>query len=81
MSGTDEEVQRIEKGEGWQETDGLVDVSVKRLLNKVVPIRLPSEKWEELRREARELGVGPTTLARMWILEKLRQVATASRSS
>ena len=38
-----------------------------------IPVRLSAEKWEELRKEARELGIGPTTLARMWILERLRQ--------
>jgi len=26
-----------------------------------------------MRREARELGIGPTTLARMWLLERLHQ--------
>ncbi len=30
--------------------------------------------WEELRKEARELGLGPSTLARMWILEHLRRL-------
>jgi len=45
---------------------------VKKPLDKVIPIRLSTEKWEELRKEARELGIGPTTLARMWILESLR---------
>lgn len=67
-------VKRIEEGEAWEETDEEVEIEVKRPLDKVVPVRLPSDKWEELRREARELGVGPITLARMWILEKLRQV-------
>ncbi len=59
--------------EAWQESDEVVEVEVKRPLDKVVSVRLPSDKWEELRREALELGVGPTTLARMWVLEKLRQ--------
>jgi len=48
-------------------------VEVKKPLDKVIPVRLSAEKWEELRKEARELGIGPTTLARMWILERLRQ--------
>jgi hypothetical protein len=41
-------------------------------LDKVIPVRLPADKWEQIREEARELGIGPTTLARMWILEHLR---------
>lgn len=81
MSRIDEEVARIEEGEAWEKTDEPVKVEIRRPLDKVVPVRLPSAKWEELRREARELGVGPTTLARMWILERLRQVAPASSSA
>ncbi len=81
MPGIDKEVERIESGEAWEETDEVVEIEVKRPLDKVIPVRLPSEKWEELRREARELGVGPTTLARMWILEKLRQVVGARKSA
>ena len=81
MPEIDKEVQRIESGEAWDETDEVVELEVKRPLDKVIPVRLPSEKWEELRREARELGVGPTTLARMWILEKLRQALLARKSA
>jgi hypothetical protein len=51
----------------------VVDVTVKKPLDKVIPIRLSSEKWGQIRGEARELGIGPTTLARMWILERLRE--------
>lgn len=65
-------VERIEQGNAWEETDEVVDLKVKKPLDKVIPVRLPAEKWEELRREAKELGIGPTTLARMWILERLR---------
>jgi 2-iminoacetate synthase ThiH len=81
MSDIDEEVQKIEKGETWEETDEVVEIQVKRPLDKVIPVRLSSDKWEELRREARELGIGPTTLARMWILERLRQVVLTRKSA
>lgn len=81
MAGVDEEVQRIELGEAWKDTDEVIEVEVQRPLDKVIPVRLPSAKWEELRTEARQLGVGPTTLARMWILEKLRQVAITGKSA
>jgi len=81
MNDIEREVQRIEEGGAWEETDEVVEIEVKRPLDKVIPVRLPSEKWEELRREARELGVGPTTLARMWILERLRQVMLARKSA
>jgi hypothetical protein len=73
MADIDKEVKRIEQGNAWDESDAVVDVEVKKPLDKVIPVRLPSDKWEQIREEARELGVGPTTLARMWILERLRQ--------
>jgi hypothetical protein len=73
MADIDKEVERIEQGNAWDESDTVVDVEVKKPLDKVIPVRLPSDKWEQIREEARELGVGPTTLARMWILERLRQ--------
>jgi DNA-binding NarL/FixJ family response regulator len=71
MADIDKEVERIEQGDAWEESDEVVPVEVKRPLDKVIPVRLPSDKWEQIRQEARELGVGPTTLARMWILERL----------
>jgi hypothetical protein len=74
MADIDKTVEKIDEGDNaWEETDEVVTVEVKKTLDKVIPVRLPAEKWEEMRREARELGVGPSTLARMWILERLRQ--------
>ena len=66
-------VDKIEQGNAWEDTDEVVKLDVKKPLDKVIPIRLSSDKWEQIREEARELGVGPSTLARMWILEHLRQ--------
>ncbi|MBI2329362.1 MAG: hypothetical protein HYU85_06995 [Chloroflexi bacterium] len=73
MTDIDKAVEKIEQGDAWEETDEVVPVEVKKPLDKVIPVRLPADKWEQIRAEARELGVGPTTLARMWILERLRQ--------
>ncbi len=73
MADLDKEIERIEQGDAWDEGDEVVQVEVKKPLDKVIPVRLSGEKWEELRKEARELGIGPTTLARMWILERLRK--------
>ncbi len=73
MTDIDKAVEKIEQGDAWEETDEVVHVEVKKPLDKVIPVRLPADKWEQMREEARELGVGPTTLARMWILERLRQ--------
>jgi len=72
MANVDRVVEEIERGDAWDENDEVVRVEVSKPLNKVIPVRLPADKWEQIREEARELGVGPTTLARMWILERLR---------
>jgi 2-iminoacetate synthase ThiH len=72
MADLDKVVEDIEQGDAWNESDEVVRVEVKKPLDKVIPVRLPSDKWEQIREEARELGIGPTTLARMWILERLR---------
>jgi len=77
MADIDKEVERIEQDDAWDETDAVVHVEVKKPLDKVIPVRLSADKWEQIRQEARELGIGPTTLARMWILERLRQQVKA----
>lgn len=73
MADLDKVVEDIEQGNAWNESDEVVHVEVKKPLDRVIPVRLPADKWEQIRAEARDLGVGPTTLARMWILERLRQ--------
>lgn len=73
MADLDKKIENIEQSDAWNDTDKVVPVEVKMPLDKVIPVRLPTDKWEQIRKEARELGVGPTTLARMWILERLRQ--------
>jgi hypothetical protein len=66
-------VEKIEQGDAWKETDEVITIEAKKPLDKVIPVRLSADKWEQIRAEAKELGVGPTTLARMWILERLKQ--------
>ena len=67
----EEKITHIEQGKAWEESDEVVQVEVKRPLNKVIPVRLTADMWEQLRQEAREIGVGPTTPARMWLMERL----------
>ena len=55
-----------------------VEVEVKRPLDKIVPVRLSAGDWAELYKYAHKLGIGPTTLARMWILERLAFVKAAT---
>jgi hypothetical protein len=73
MADIDKALERIERGDAWGKRDEVVQIEAKRPLDKVIPIRLSADKWEELRQEAREMGIGPTTLARMWIMERLRK--------
>jgi predicted DNA binding CopG/RHH family protein len=48
-----------------------VKVRFAKNLSEGITIRFDSETLSRLRREAQAKGVGPTTLARMWIMERL----------
>jgi hypothetical protein len=55
-----------------------VKVQVSKNLTSSLNIRLDPKSLDELRKKAQKKGVGPTTLARMWILEHLRARSPAS---
>jgi len=74
MNKRENEIKRIEQGEAWDESDEVIQLDGRTRLDKVIPVRLPSSEWEKLRQEARSLGIWPTTLARMWIFERLRSL-------
>jgi len=46
-------------------------------LSEGLCIRLDAQTLAALRAKAQEQGIGPTTLARMWLLERLRQGRSA----
>jgi hypothetical protein len=48
-------------------------------LSEGVTIRLDAETLEQLRTMAHERGIGPTTLIRMWVLERLKEKQPARR--
>lgn len=48
-----------------------VKVRFAEKLSEGITVRLDPDTLEELRTRARRMGIGPTTLARMWILEHL----------
>lgn len=58
-----------------------VRVRFAKNLSRPISIRLDPETLTELRSRAREKGIGPTTLARMWILEHLRELQGKSGTS
>ena len=51
---------------------------VKAQPKKAITVRLPQHALDALIREARETGVAPSTLARMWILERLQATPQSS---
>jgi hypothetical protein len=48
-------------------------------LSEGLTIRLDPETLEQLRTMAHERGIGPTTLIRMWVLERLKEKESARR--
>ncbi len=75
-------IARIEAGDAVRDTDEVVTLDVeKRPLDKLVPVRLTDEQYRQLREEAKRIGVGPSTLGRIWILEKLREAPSARESA
>jgi hypothetical protein len=50
-----------------------IEMTVSRPLKVTYAIRLEPQTVEKIRKIAVNMGIGPTTLARMWILEKLRE--------
>ena len=74
------EFANYEEEAKWFETHSIADYmdefkTVKarfaKNLSEGLHIRLDPDALMELRNEAKEKGIGPTTLARMWILEQL----------
>jgi predicted DNA binding CopG/RHH family protein len=59
----------------YQEGFKPVRVRFAKRLSEGVTIRLDPETLQKLRATAHEKGIGPTTLVRMWILERLRDSA------
>lgn len=79
------EFKNREEEARWWETHSLADYqdefkTVKarfaKNLSEGLHIRLDPETLTKLRVEAKEKGIGPTTLVRMWVKEQLR-VASA----
>ncbi len=54
-----------------------VQVTIGQELAQRLTLRLDQEDRQALAKRARAKGVGPSTLARMWLKERLRQEADA----
>ena len=59
----------------WDEFEVVdaAEVKVDKNLATSISVRLTPALLGQLRRAAREKGIGPSTLARMWIVEHLRE--------
>lgn len=72
-----------EEAEFWDTHDftDFTDFSESVVLNgsqnirSVFTVRIEGDDFDQLAKRARELGIGASTLARMWIRERLRQEA------
>ncbi len=51
-----------------------IDVRFANNLSQGITVRFTPETLETLRATAQRKGIGPTTLARMWILERLEAI-------
>jgi len=40
-------------------------------LQKIIPIRVSVENWEQIKKEANRMGIGVSTLTRIWVMERL----------
>ena len=58
----------------YQDEFHTVEARFAKNLSAGINIRLDPATLAVLRREARQRGIGPTTLARMWILEHLQHI-------
>ena len=55
------------------ELEEVTDVEfVKAQPKKGITIRLEEDKLAQVRDQARDKGIGPSTLIRMWVLERLK---------
>lgn len=52
-----------------------VEVRIDGNLSSPLSVRLDQEDRQELARRAKEMGVGPSTLVRMWVKERLARAS------
>lgn len=57
----------------YQDEFKTVRVRFAKHLSEGITIRFDKQTLDQLRGQAQERGIGPTTLARMWILEHLHE--------
>jgi predicted DNA binding CopG/RHH family protein len=63
----------------WDELEP-VRLKTSKNLSRGITIRFDEETLRQLRKYAHQRGIGPTTLARMWILEQLQRASHSHNS-
>ena len=48
-------------------------------LRKIIPLRVSAEDWERLRKLAEGMGIGVSTLTRIWVMEKLENTQDGNK--
>ena len=51
----------------------------KKNLQKTIPIRVSQENWEQIKKKADRMGIGVSTLTRIWIMDELAKQAIRGR--
>ncbi len=77
MEAIDKRIEAIEEGDAWHESDEVVELDVDENVGRIVTLKLSSENWKKLSKEAKALGVRPGALAATWVLERLHRGAKA----
>ena len=57
----------------WDQMEDVTDEVIVRRPTAIVSIRIPEGYLKQIKRLARDQGLGHTTLIRMWIREKLKK--------
>ena len=75
FSSRDEEAEWFDSHDmaDYQDEFKTVKARFAKNLSQPLSIRFAPEVIAELRSQAKEKGVGPTTLVRMWVMERLRE--------
>ena len=64
----------LDHPEQWVESE---EVKAERPLSHILAVRLDARTIDRLATLARRKGIGPSTLARMWLLERLAELEEA----
>ena len=72
----EQEIDRIDGGgETWENSTPVEEPVRVKPLDTILRVRFSAEQFRNIDRLAEDAGVGPSTLVRMWVLERLKEPA------